>query len=303
MNAGAQVAHALTHPDVPAWRSLYPFASHFHRIGPHALHYLDEGPRDAPPLLLVHGNPTWSFYWRRAVLQFRDRFRVVALDHLGCGLSDKPQDWPYRLADHVANLESLALHLDLRNITLGVHDWGGAIGLGFATRHPERVPRLVVTNSAAFRSSRLPLRIAACRIPLLGPLLVRGLNGFARAATVMATARGLRSDVAAGLLAPYASWGERVAVMRFVLDIPMDASHPSWATLSAIEEALGTLRDRPMLLVWGERDWCFTPAFREEWQRRFPSAEVEPIPDAGHYVLEDAPDRVLARIERFLAAP
>ena len=303
MNAGAQVAHALSEPGVPAWRSLYPFSSQYHRIGPHQLHYIDEGPRDAPPLLLVHGNPTWSFYWRRAVLQFRDRFRVVAIDHLGCGLSDKPQDGSYRLADHVANLESLALHLDLRDLTLGVHDWGGAIGMGFATRHPERIARLVVTNSAAFRSSRMPLRIAACRVPLFGPLAVRGLNGFARAATFMASERGLRADVSAGLLAPYASWNERIAVMRFVEDIPMAASHPSWRTLLAIEEALPRLRERPMLLVWGERDWCFTPAFREEWQRRFPGAEVEAIADAGHYVLEDAPERVLSRIDRFLRAP
>jgi len=303
VNAGAQVAHALTDRDVPAWRSLYPFTSHFHPIGPHRIHYLDEGPRDAPPLLLVHGNPTWSFYWREAVLRFRDRFRVVAIDHLGCGLSDKPQDGSYRLADHVANLESLALHLDLRDLTLGVHDWGGAIGMGFATRHPERIARLVVTNSAAFRSSRMPLRIAACRVPLFGPLAVRGLNGFARAATFMASERGLRADVSAGLLAPYASWNERIAVMRFVEDIPMAASHPSWRTLLAIEEALPRLRERPMLLVWGERDWCFTPAFREEWQRRFPGAEVEAIADAGHYVLEDAPERVLSRIDRFLRAP
>jgi len=299
--AGAPVAHAAARDVAPAWRSLYPFESRFFRVGTHSLHYLDEGPRDAPPLLLLHGNPTWSFHWREAVLRFRGRLRVIVPDHLGCGLSDKPQAWSYRLADHVGNLERLVLELDLRDVTLGVHDWGGAIGMGFATRHPERIARLIVFNTAAFRSTRLPLRIALCRIPGLGPLAVRGLNGFARAALSMATARGLAPEVADGLLAPYASWAERIAIQRFVEDIPMRPGHPSWLTLVAIEEGLARLRGKPMLILWGERDWCFTPAFREEWQRRFPDAEVKAFGDAGHYVMEDAREGVLEAMEGFLS--
>ena len=286
-----------------AWRSLYPFASHHIDLGSLRLHYLDEGPRHAPPVLLLHGNPTWSFYWRELVRDLRDRFRVVAPDHLGCGLSDKPQQWPYRLAGHVDNLERLVLDLDLRGITLGVHDWGGAIGFGLAARQPERIARLIVFNTAAFRSRALPWRIAACRIPLLGPLAVRGFNGFALAAMVMATAKGLGSDVRDGYLAPYGSWRERVALLRFVQDIPMQPSHTSWPALVAIEESLPRFRDRPMLIVWGERDWCFTPAFREEWQRRFPQAEAHPIADAGHYVVEDAIDVVRPLVRRFLERP
>jgi haloalkane dehalogenase len=299
--AGAPAAHADAQDVAPAWRSLYPFESHFLRIDGHALHYLDEGPRAAPPLLLLHGNPTWSFHWREVVAQFRRDFRVVAPDHLGCGLSDKPQAWSYRLADHVANLERLVAALELSEITLGVHDWGGAIGMGLATRQPERIARLVITNSAAFRSRRIPLRIALCRLPLLGPLAVRGLNAFARAALQMATAKGLAPAVAEGLLAPYASWSERVAIQRFVEDIPMQPGHPSWPTLVAIEDGLARLRDKPALILWGERDWCFTPAFREEWQRRFPRAQVERFDDAGHYVLEDARERVLVSLRRFLS--
>jgi haloalkane dehalogenase len=301
--AGARAAHADARDVAPGWRALYPFESRFLRLGEHSLHYLDEGPRDAPALLLLHGNPTWSFLWREAVARFRGRFRVVAPDHLGCGLSDKPQLWSYRLADHVANLERLVGELGLRDVTLGVHDWGGAIGMGFAGRQPERVSRLVITNSAAFVGGRLPLRIAACRVPVLGPLMVRGLNGFARAALQMATAKGLAPSVAGGLLAPYASWNERVAIQRFVEDIPTRPEHPSWPTLVAIEDGLARLRGKPTLLLWGERDWCFTPAFRDEWLRRFPAARVRSFPDAGHYVIEDAREAVLDEMQALLALP
>jgi haloalkane dehalogenase len=284
----------------PAWRALYPFEPHRVQVDGHWLHYLDEGPREAPALLLLHGNPTWSFYWRELARGLRDGYRVVAPDHLGCGLSDKPQDWPYRLSGHIDNVERLVDELDLRDLTLGVHDWGGAIGMGFAARQPERVARLVVFNTAAFRSQTLPRRIAACRIPGFGALAVRGVNAFARAATFMATERGLRGAVREGYLAPYGSWRERIALLRFVQDIPLEPGHPSWSTLLEIEEALPSFRDRPMLIVWGERDWCFTPSFRDEWQRRFPEAEVHRLPDAGHYVVEDAADRVLELVRAFL---
>jgi len=297
VTTGAEAAPGST---APAWRALYPFTPHFIRVGEHSLHYVDEGPRDAPPVLLLHGNPTWSFYWRDLIRGLRDERRVVAPDHLGCGLSDKPQDWSYRLAGHIENLEWLVLELDLRDLTLGVHDWGGAIGLGFAARHPDRVSRLLVFNTAAFPSTAIPLRIALCRIPGLGALAVRGFNGFLRASARMATEKGLARDVWQGYLAPYGSWRDRVALLRFVQDIPLGPGHPSWDTLLATEEGLPRLQDRPTLILWGERDWCFTPAFREEWQRRFPDAEVHTFPDAGHYVVEDAAEGVLARTREFL---
>jgi cis-3-alkyl-4-acyloxetan-2-one decarboxylase len=284
-----------------AWRALYPFDSHRITIDGHAVHYVDEGPAGAPPLLLLHGNPTWSFLWREVIAAFRGGMRVVAPDHLGCGLSDRPQDWPYRLAGHVDNLERLVLDLDLREITLGLHDWGGAIGMGLAARHPDRIARLVIFNTAAFPARRLPWRIAVCRVPGLGDVAVRGLNGFVRAATFMACVRRLRGAVREGYLAPYGSWRDRIGVLRFVQDIPMDPGHPSWGTLVEIEASLARFRDRPALVVWGERDWVFTPAFREEWQRRLPGAEAHAIPDAGHLVVEDATPRVLELMRSFLS--
>ncbi|MFZ5478531.1 MAG: alpha/beta fold hydrolase [Myxococcota bacterium] len=276
-----------------SWRALYPFASHF--LGPQ--HYVDEG--EGSPVLCVHGNPTWSFMWREVVLALRGSHRVVAPDHVGCGLSEKPPGWTYRLRDHIDNLERLVLHLDLRDVTLVVHDWGGAIGMGLAGRHPDRVARIAVLNTAAFPSRHIPLRIAACRVPGFGALAIRGLNGFAGAAVHMATERGLDPDVKAGYLAPYDSWANRIATLRFVQDIPMSDDHPSMATLKEVEAGLARLADRPMLIAWGERDWCFTPTFRAEWERRFPRARVVKFEDAGHYVVEDARERMVPLLAEF----
>lgn len=278
---------------------LYPWTGSFHEVDGGRMHVLDEGPRDAPVILAVHGNPTWSFYWRALITQFSDRYRVVVPDHIGCGLSDKPQDWPYRLEGHVGNLVQVIEALDLRDITLVVHDWGGAIGIGAAERVAERIERIVVTNTAAFRSKTIPPSIASCRIPGFGAVAVRGFNGFAWAATWRTTVRPLPKSVKQGLTHPYDSWENRIATLRFVEDIPMRPSHPSYQTLVDIEEGLAALSDKPMLVLWGEQDWCFTPAFREEWQARFPEAEVHAWEDVGHYVMEDAPERVCEAIEAF----
>ncbi len=279
----------------------YPFASHELKFDGLRYHYVDEG--SGPTLLFVHGNPTWSFAFRNLIKALAPRYRVLAVDHIGCGFSDKPQNYSYRLAQHVANLERFVTELDLRDITLFAHDWGGAIGLGAATRLPERFSRFVLFNTAAFRSQRIPLRIAVCRIPGLGAIGVRGLNLFSRAALRMAVARPdrLTPCVRRGYLAPYANWHDRVAVLRFVQDIPLAPAHPSYDTLVAIEAGLPKLRDRPMLFVWGERDWCFTTEFLNEFQQRFPNAETLRLPDAGHYVFEDALEPILARVQEFLA--
>ncbi len=277
----------------PPWQSLYPFQSREIRLGGHRYHYLDEG--EGPPLLLVHGNPAWSFHWRNLILSLRSHFRLIACDHIGSGLSDKPQNYPYRLQTHVENLTHLISHLDLKQTTLLAQDWGGAIGLGAALAAPDRFQRFVLFNTAAFRSTDMPWRIAACRIPLLGPLAVRGLNGFVRAALRMALARpsGLSPAEKAGILAPYDSWAHRVAILRFVQDIPLHPQHPSYDALSRIEAGLPSLADRPFLFVWGMQDWCFTPKFLARFLEFFPAAEVHRLPEAGHWVVEDAHEQIV----------
>jgi haloalkane dehalogenase len=289
-------------PSTADWRSLYPFRSHALEIDGQRYHYLDEGQGDV--LLLVHGNPTWSFYWRNVVQAFRDRYRVIAVDHIGCGLSDKPRVYPYRLAQHIENLGRLIRELDLDGITLLAHDWGGAIGLGAAVDEPARFARFVLFNTAAFRSQRIPLRIRICRTPVLGALAVRGLNAFARAALWMASAHRerLSPEVRSGLLSPYDSWAHRQAIHRFVLDIPLSPRHPSYAKLESIEARLASLRRYPWLFIWGMRDWCFTPDFLERFLQVFPDAEVHRLADAGHYVIEDAYERIVPLVDKFLTA-
>ncbi len=278
----------------------YPFASQRFPIGDHVLSYVDEG--NGPAVVMVHGNPSWSYLYRNLITGLRDSYRVIAPDHMGCGLSDKPGRYPYRLKKHIENLGLLLDHLRIKRCVLVVHDWGGAIGMGWAGMHPDRIAGLVVLNSAAFPSTRIPLRINVCRQPLIGSLLVRGLNGFARAATFMAVAKRMDPGVKEGFLAPYDSWRNRVAIDRFIRDIPMHSRHPSWHTLQGVASSLAGLREKPMLIIWGGQDFCFNRPFYEEWRRRFPRAEACWYQQAGHYVLEDVLPEALGRITPFVEA-
>lgn len=278
----------------------YPFASRWMEIDGHVMHYIDEGA--GPVLLFVHGNPTWSFAWRRLVRDLSSDHRVIAIDHLGCGFSDKPQADVYTLDQHIARLVALVSCLNLDNVTLFAHDWGGAIGMGCAGRLPDRFQRFVLMNTAAFRSQRIPLRIAVCRIPFLGTFGMRALNLFSLAALQMASTTPLSAAARRGLLAPYDSWRNRVAVKEFVHDIPLRPGHRSYAALESVENGLAQFQGHPMLLIWGMQDWCFTPHFYEEFCRRFPQATKHPIAAAGHYIFEDAPDELLATVSEFLKA-
>lgn len=284
------------------FRDLYPFAHHVHPTPAGGLHYLDEGPRDAPVLLCIHGNPSWSLLYRQVVTEHRSKMRCVVPDHMGCGLSDQPgpEEFGYRLADHVANLESLILELDLRRITLVVHDWGGPIGTLALLRHRERFERLVVTNTSLFPSTLIPRRIALCRGPL-GRLAVEGFNGFARAAVHMAVTRPMPAAVRAAMVAPYASPRSARATWLFVDDIPLQEEHPSRALMAELAAALPRLEPLPTLLLWGERDWCFTTAFRDELAQRMPWASSVGLAEAGHYLFEDDPEGVHAALQEFLA--
>ena len=229
--------------------------------------------------------------------------RCVAPDHLGCGLSDKPTPW-LRLTDHIDHLAALVDRLELQHVTLVAQDWGGAIGLGAMLQMPERLKRIVLFNTGAFPPAYIPRRIRACRAPLLGRLAVQGGGLFNRAALRMTLARRRRLDpeAAAAYLAPYNSWTSRRAIYGFVKDIPSGPQHPTWHTLIEIEGRLPSLADRPALLVWGMRDWCFRPDCLERFEHAWPRAEVHRLSDVGHWVLEDAPEQAVPLVERFLDA-
>lgn len=281
--------------------ALYPFESQHHRIGDTTMHYLDEG--SGAPLLMVHGNPTWSFYFRNLVQEFRTRHRVVVPDHIGCGLSDKPQHYRYTLGRHVANLESLVLSLDLRDIDLLVHDWGGPIGLSVAVRHPERFRRIMITNTAAFRCPELPRLLWLARLPFLGEFFIRGFNAFVLTTLATATSRPerFRGALRKGYTFPYNNWKNRIATARFVQDIPMSASDYSWPDLVQLEQGLPRLATKPMLLMWGERDWCFTTVMRDRFLDIFPHAHSVRLETAHHLLFEDEPDACLEALREFLA--
>lgn len=285
----------------PAVRALYPFSPRAFQAPSGRMSYLDEGPRSARPVLLLHGNPSWSFLWRDLVAELVARGRrVIAPDHVGMGLSGRPGSF-LRLNDRIRDVEALLDSLGVSEFDLGVHDWGGAIGFGLAVRRPSKVGRILVTNTAAFRSDRIPFRIALCRLPWLGRLVVQGFNAFAGPAASMAVERPLAPAVREGFLSPYRTWADRRSVADFVADIPMERHHPSWAALDEVERGLPSLAGKPMLLCWGLKDFCFDGHFLDGFRRRFPSASELLFKDAGHYVLEDAGREATVPAAGFLA--
>lgn len=296
---------------MPDWKSLYPFESQFLEIPKDEtsadlvrMHYVERGDSGAEQVVLcVHGNPTWSFTYREILSQVSDAARVIAVDHVGCGLSDKPQRYEYSFERHVGNLARLIEHLDLRRITLVVHDWGGAIGLAAALKHPTRIEKFVILNTAAFPPPYVPWRIAACRLPWVGEFAMRQLNLFGRAALSMTLNRlpSLEPAVAAGLLAPYGNWHDRVAIARFVQDIPTRKTQATWQQLQRLETGLELFADRHVRLVWGMKDWCFRPECLERFEAIFPQAHVRKLSDVGHYVMEEASSEVVEEVRLCLA--
>ena len=289
-----------TDKTLPAFLSAqYPFKSRFLDLDGHRLHYVDEG--SGPTVLMVHGNPTWSFFYRDLIKDLRTSYRCIAIDHLGCGLSDKPSGYRYDLASHISNLKRLIEHLELESFSLVVHDWGGPIGLGAIMEEQERVKSLVIMNTAGFRSSWVPLRIRLCRAPILGTFLVRGLNGFCGPSLFMAVnRRPLSYDARRGFLFPYRNWADRVAIRAFVEDIPDREKHRSHSLLTRIEGSIATLDGHPVLLAWGGADFCFHQGFLARWQDFLPEAQTFLVPDAGHYLLEDAGSEIIPKIRSFL---
>lgn len=290
-----------------AWKPLYPFASNYMYL-PNTgarMHFLDECKaepgKEREPIVCVHGNPTWSFYYRELVKAFSPHHRVVVPDHIGMGLSDKPQKYDYCLCRHIDNLELLLEKLNLEPFTLVVHDWGGAIGMGYAVRHPEKIKHILFLNTAAYRSPFMPVTIRLARVPLLGSLLVRGLNAFVLGAILTSTKRPISSYIASGYKAPYNSWANRVAVLRFVQDIPMEPEHKSYETLKEIELNLPKLAAIPKTFVWGALDHVFNDKFLQHWQTIYPEAEYHRLDDVGHYVMEDASERVFEHLRALLA--
>lgn len=287
--------------------ALYPFRHvRFELPDGLAMNAIDQG--TGPTVVMVHGNPSWSFHFRALVQALSGTHRCIVPDHIGCGLSDKPGDdrYPYTLDRRIEDLGRLIHHLAPTGpITLVLHDWGGMIGMGWAMRNLERVARIVLLNTASFSlppSKPLPWQLRVVRSPL-GPLLVRGFNGFARGTADLATTRTpMPAAVRRAYLAPYADWASRIATLRFVQDIPLGPGEPAWTTVKTTGDQLDRLASIPVLICWGDRDPVFDHHFLAEWQRRVPHAQVFRFADCGHYLLEDAPEEVVAHVRDFFAA-
>ncbi len=283
---------------------LYPFERRYfeHPDGARQ-HYVDEGDGDTV-VLMVHGNPSWSWLWRDLILRLRGSYRCVAVDHIGCGLSSRPgREYGYTLETHIANLRRLLDSLEFSKIHLVVHDWGGPIGLGALMGLGEKLDRVVITNTSAFPMRVGDWKIEICRKPWIGPLLSAGLGLFPKGAVRKAVVHPMAEGVAEGFLFPYRRASERRAIGAFVRDIPVGPRHPTWSTLKQVESFLPSLREREVLLLWGGRDFCFDARFLNEWRDRLPDARVEWYGDAGHYVLEDAGEVGIDDIAGFLGVP
>ena len=285
----------------------YPFApKKFDRGHGIQLSYVDEGSVDAEPVVMVHGNPSWSYYWRHLINGLSDGYRCIAVDHIGMGLSDKPDDsqYEYTLQSRVDDLDKLIASLDLKQkITLAVHDWGGMIGFAWALKNPDRIARLVILNTASFplpKTKKLPWQIAIGRVPVLGALLIRGFNFFAYGAADLGVLHPIEPASRKALLSPYDSWSHRRAVHRFVQDIPLQPSDKAWSLVAQAEQQLPGYKNLPVFIGWGLQDFVFDQDFLARFVKALPNATQKIYGDAGHYVLEDKAAELVPAIRQFL---
>ncbi len=290
----------------------YPFTPGRLQVRPGInLSYLDEGPRDGEVVVALHGNPSWSYYWRHLVLGLRDRYRVIVPDHVGMGLSDKPDDdadalprYDYTLQSRVDDLAALLDHLGIDGpMTLAVHDWGGMIGFGWALSHAAQVRRLVILNTAAFpmpQGKPMPWQIALGRDYNIGELVIRGFNAFSGGASRLGVERKMPAAVRRAYMAPYDSWKNRISTVRFMQDIPLSEQDRAWALVEASGRQLPAFADRPAFIGWGLKDFVFDRDFLARFRADLPQAEVHAFEDAGHYVLEDRYEVLVPAIRGFL---
>ena len=277
--------------------------------------YLDEGPRDGEVVVMLHGNPSWSYYWRMLVAGLSDRYRCIVPDHVGMGLSDKPDDdkgatprYDYTLQSRVDDLEALLRHAgvdDATPVTLAVHDWGGMIGFGWALKHAAQVKRLVILNTAAFpmpADKAMPWQIALGRDYSIGELVIRAFNAFSAGASRLGVERKMPAAVRRAYVAPYNSWKNRISTIRFMQDIPLSPKDAAWPLLEAAGKALPSFANRPAFIGWGLKDFVFDQHFLARFRADRPQAQVHAFEDAGHYVLEDRHEVLVPAIRAFLDA-
>ncbi|MBU1342165.1 MAG: alpha/beta fold hydrolase [Proteobacteria bacterium] len=283
---------------------LYPFDSNFTNVNGNTLHYIDKG--KGKPVLMIHGNPTWSFYYRHLIQTLSKNFRAIAPDHIGCGFSDKPnaKTYPYTLESRIKDIDCLINHLNLNEkISLILHDWGGMIGLAWAVDHLDRIDKIVITNTSGFflpKKKQFPFLLWLIKyIRFFAIPAVLGLNAFAKGALYLGSEKTLAPNVKKGLVEPYNSWKNRIATLKFVQDIPISEKDQSYAIVDHVDQQLNQLDESDLMFLWGAKDFVFDLTFLNEFKSRFPRAATHVFHDAGHYLFEDKPEETSHLIASF----
>ena len=281
---------------VPAWldRTLFPFKNRWIDIDGNRIHYVDEG--SGPTLLLLHGNGSWSFLYRHIITKLAAHFRCIAFDHAGFGLSRARPGFSFKPREHSAVLEGFVRALDLRDIRLVVQDWGGPIGLGFAGRRPNLISKLIICNTWAWPAEGIKHIENWSRLTGggLGRFLIVRFNALTRFLVPMSTNRKLTRAERAAYSKPYSTPASRIPQSQFAREILESRDF-----LSEVEAGLTRLRDKPVLILWGDHDPGFRDGERQRFKAEFPDAEVQMLPGAKHFVQEDTPDEICEAIGLF----
>lgn len=294
----------------------WPFAAHFSRRAGFAQHYVDEGTRSGKPIVLLHGEPTWGYLWRQMIPLLSRTHRVIAPDHMGFGKSADPVDRSYCADEHVANLSSLLVdELDLGDITLVMHDWGGLIGMGFALEHPGRIARIVAVNTF------LPLGLVEQVEPMVANLdsawfrwatqanrdgsleQILGNAGHTVTHLMLTLQRIARPSIMAPVwVHAYSAHFTGPSACRGAIRFPQQIVDPDPTPVPAPHpDAVATLRSLPAMLAVGLQDTALLPQHViAAFTAAYPAAPIIELPGAGHFPSEDSPDALLAAIQMFL---
>jgi haloalkane dehalogenase len=284
----------------PSWlpKDLYPFESRYAELDGARVHYVDEG--SGPPLLLLHGNPTWSFLYRDVIAGLREEYRCIALDYPGFGLSTAPAGYGFTPAEHARVVERFVAELDLRDVTMMVQDWGGPIGFAAATAQPDRFARFVIGNTWAWPKSDLGTQVFSRFLggPVGKRLILRRNLFVERLLPSGVRRKKLAPEVMDAYRGPFPTPESRIPAWVFPREILR--SRPF---LGEVEQGLSAVTDRPALIVWPTKDVAFKDAERKRWEQLFADHRTIPLDGAGHYIQEDAADEIVTAIRDWRADP
>jgi len=276
----------------------YPFGAKYYTTKDgHQMHYVDEGQGRA--IVMVHGNPTWSYLYRHLITGLSGSYRCIAMDHIGFGLSEKPRNWGYLPSQHAANVVGLIEHLGLTNVILVVHDWGGPIGLDFAIEHPARVRKLIIMNTWCWpvKGDHHFERYSSLMGGKFGAFLIRNFNFFVN--FLMKKAFGNQNlftpEIKLHYKKPLARKRSRKGNIEFIRQVI-----GSTAWLESLYRNIDLIATKPTLLLWGGKDIAFREDELRKWQSIMKNYHVAEFSEAGHYLQEECPDEILIEINKFL---